>query len=70
MNDDDEPHNNFSPTREDGHKERLLVKVTTLDGLKALYEEWLPYKDRDDPYMVKLSGRIHKVESQLRNMRP
>lgn len=59
-----------SIVRDCDHKNRLFKKYQTRDGLLALYEEWLPYKEPDDPYMQHLQLRIKKVETQLRNMRP
>ena len=56
--------------RDCDHKQRLFNKHQTLDGLKALYDEWLPFKQPDDPYMQHLQKRIHRTECQLKNMRP
>lgn len=56
--------------RDINHHERVFTKSETIKGLKALYEEWLPYRDPEHPEMVRIQKRIHKVETQLRNMRP
>jgi hypothetical protein len=64
-------HNNFYPTRESGHRERLLKKMQTRDGLQGLYDEWKAHGyEPDHPYMLHLVARIKKVENQLKNMRP
>ncbi len=57
-------------TRDCNHEERLFKKHQTLDGLKALYETWLPYREPDHPDMQRIQKRIHHTENQLRNMRP
>ena len=63
--------NNFYPTRESGHRERLFKKTQLRDGIQALYNEWKEYGyEPDHPYMTHLARRIKKVEAQLRNMRP
>lgn len=57
-------------TREDIHRTNLGRKHEQLEGLKALYEEWRPFKDEEDEYMMHLKKRIKVTENQLRNMRP
>jgi hypothetical protein len=59
-----------SIVRDIDHKQRLFVKYQTRDGLRALYETWLPYREPDHPEMQRLQKRIHKVEIQLQAMRP
>jgi hypothetical protein len=54
--------------RDRKHKDNILVKAETLDGLRALYQEWKLVLHPSDPYMRRLKQRIRKTESQLRNM--
>lgn len=56
--------------RDCDHRNRVYQKYETLKGLQALYDEWLPYREPDHPYMQHLQKRIHRTENQLRNMRP
>ena len=54
--------------RDRKHKDNILAKSETLDGLRALYQEWELVLHPGDPYMRHLKQRIRKTESQLRNM--
>ena len=52
------------------HKHNILAKAETLDGLRALYQEWALVLHPSDPYMRHLKERIHKIQTLLKNMRP
>jgi len=54
--------------RDRKHKDNILVKAETLDGLRALYQEWELVRHPSDPYMRHLKQRLRRTESQLRNM--
>jgi hypothetical protein len=56
--------------RDRKHKDNVLAKAETLDGLRAVYQEWELVLHPSDPYMRHLKQRIHKTEAQLRNMQP
>jgi hypothetical protein len=56
--------------RDRKHKDNMLAKAETLDGLRALYREWELVLRPSDPYMRHLKQRIHKTQTLLRNMWP
>jgi hypothetical protein len=56
--------------RDRKHKDNMLAKAETLDGLRALYREWELVLHPSDQYMRHLKQRIHKTETELKNMRP
>jgi hypothetical protein len=57
-------------TRDYGHRERVQRKYSAVETLKALREMWQQLLQPDDPYLLHLDRRIHKLESQLKVMRP
>ena len=59
-----------SIVRDVDHANRLHIKNETLKGLKALYEEWIPYREPDHPDMLRIQRRIKQTENQLKCMRP
>jgi len=62
----------YYPTRDIQHKERLKRKYDRLDGLRALIATW----EADGScgnisrYVEHLRKKMHKIEIQLKNMRP
>jgi hypothetical protein len=48
----------------------MAAKYEKLEMLKAMLEEWLPFKAEDDPLIVDLKQRIKSTDTQLQNMRP
>jgi hypothetical protein len=63
---------NSMPTtyREHLHRERVEAKYQAVETLKALKQAWEETKEPDDEYIAHLARRIHKLENQLRVMRP
>jgi hypothetical protein len=60
----------FGQVRDHDHKERVSRKHDAVELLKALRDTWLKAVQPDHPYIRHLDRRIHKLETQLRNMRP
>jgi hypothetical protein len=60
----------YATVRDNEHRERVARKCDRIVGLEALIATWEQYPNGNHDYIVELKDRLHRVKSQLKNMRP
>ena len=59
-----------SGERVEVHREKVLQKIATIDGKKALLEMWEADPNVDQEYLLALRARVRSLENQLSHMLP